>query len=47
MTEQVFYGPYKIDYNNYRFTSENRSYEDWVFVNPVAVNTLTQIMTFS
>lgn len=41
-----FLGPYKIDYRNRRFVRENCNYEDWVFVNSRALDTLKHLMTF-
>jgi FkbM family methyltransferase len=41
-----FLGPYKIDYKNRRFSRQNLNYEDWVFVNPAALETLGHLMTF-
>jgi FkbM family methyltransferase len=35
-----FIGPYKIDFKNRRFVRSNIHYEDWVFVNPLALTDL-------
>jgi len=42
----VFLGPYKIDYRKRRFVRADCSYEDWVFVNSKALDTLKHLMTF-
>lgn len=41
-----FLGPYKIDYRNRRFVRANSNYEDWVFVNFGALNTMKHLMAF-
>jgi len=41
-----FLGPYKIDYRNRQFIHDNIHHEDWVFVNPAAVDVLNQRMFF-
>jgi FkbM family methyltransferase len=38
-----FLGPYKLDYHAHNFTKVNINYEDWIFVNPQTLNSLTTL----
>lgn len=45
--EYGFLGPFKADYKNHCFVSEDISSEDWIFVNPKAEKKLELLMSFN